>query len=63
MSDPIRVRTLTDGGQSADEIATDVIGFVDAARESLDLALYDEVHGRYPDVAPPAFAESAPSSH
>ena len=37
----IEVRTLTDGGQTADEIANAVASFLGPARESLDLALYD----------------------
>jgi phosphatidylserine/phosphatidylglycerophosphate/cardiolipin synthase-like enzyme len=41
MTDPIRVRTLTDGGQTADDVAGDLIEFLDHARSSLDLALYD----------------------
>lgn len=34
-------RTLTDGGQSAVDVAGEVAGFADAARESLELAVYD----------------------
>jgi phosphatidylserine/phosphatidylglycerophosphate/cardiolipin synthase-like enzyme len=34
-------RTLTDGGQSAAEVARDVAAFLDASEQSLDLALYD----------------------
>jgi phosphatidylserine/phosphatidylglycerophosphate/cardiolipin synthase-like enzyme len=37
----IHVRTLTDGGQSALEIAEYAGEFISAARETLDLALYD----------------------
>jgi len=37
----IEVRTLTDGGQTAAEIATAVASFLDGAKQSLDLALYD----------------------
>jgi phosphatidylserine/phosphatidylglycerophosphate/cardiolipin synthase-like enzyme len=37
----IDVRTLTQDAQTAEEIAADVIAFVDAAQRSLDLALYD----------------------
>ena len=37
----IELRTLTDGGQSAAEVAEDVGTFLDGARETLDLALYD----------------------
>lgn len=38
---PIRLRPLTEGGQSADEIGAEVVGFLEAARSSLDIALYD----------------------
>jgi phosphatidylserine/phosphatidylglycerophosphate/cardiolipin synthase-like enzyme len=41
MSDPIRIRTLTDGGQPALEIAQEVAEFLGAAKRSLDLAQYD----------------------
>jgi len=41
MADPIVVRTLTDGGQTADEIAEMLTGFLDGAHRTLDLALYD----------------------
>jgi phosphatidylserine/phosphatidylglycerophosphate/cardiolipin synthase-like enzyme len=41
MSSSIRIRTLTDGGQQASEIAHDVAEFLGAARRSLDLAQYD----------------------
>jgi phosphatidylserine/phosphatidylglycerophosphate/cardiolipin synthase-like enzyme len=37
----IEVITLTDGGQSAEQIAKRVAGFMQPARESLELALYD----------------------
>lgn len=37
----LTVRTLTDGGQEAQDIAAKIIGFIDEARESLDCALYD----------------------
>ena len=37
----IQVRTLTDGGQSAADIARMVAAFVEPARETLELALYD----------------------
>ena len=35
------VRTLTDGGQTAEDVAGTLGGFLDAARTSLDLAVYD----------------------
>jgi phosphatidylserine/phosphatidylglycerophosphate/cardiolipin synthase-like enzyme len=38
---PITLRTLTDGGQSAEEVAAELVVFLGAARTSLDLALYD----------------------
>jgi len=38
---PIRLRTLFENGQSADEIAAEVCSFIAAARRSLDIALYD----------------------
>jgi phosphatidylserine/phosphatidylglycerophosphate/cardiolipin synthase-like enzyme len=41
MRDVITVRTLTDGGQSPLETAAVVGEFIDAARDSLDLAHYD----------------------
>jgi phosphatidylserine/phosphatidylglycerophosphate/cardiolipin synthase-like enzyme len=37
----IRVRTLTDGGQSAEDVAAELVAFLGVAHESLDLALYD----------------------
>ena len=42
MTDPLlEVRTLTDGGQQADEVASWVVQFLDGARRSLDIAQYD----------------------
>ncbi|HEY1316637.1 MAG TPA: phospholipase D-like domain-containing protein [Gaiella sp.] len=43
MSDvgPVELRTLTDGGQAASEVAGEIATFLNDARESLDLALYD----------------------
>ncbi len=37
----IELRTLTEGGQSAEEIAAEAVEFISAATQSLDLALYD----------------------
>jgi phosphatidylserine/phosphatidylglycerophosphate/cardiolipin synthase-like enzyme len=37
----IEVRTLTDGGQKPEEVARAIAAYLDAARESLDIALYD----------------------
>src|SRR6188472_2290883 len=41
MSERIQIRTLTDGGKQPGEIARFVVGFVDGAERSLDLAQYD----------------------
>jgi phosphatidylserine/phosphatidylglycerophosphate/cardiolipin synthase-like enzyme len=41
MSDPIHVQTLTDGGQTSLDVARKIAAFVDEARETLELALYD----------------------
>jgi phosphatidylserine/phosphatidylglycerophosphate/cardiolipin synthase-like enzyme len=41
MSSSIRIRTLTDGGQPASEVAREVAEFITAAKRSLDLAQYD----------------------
>jgi len=42
VSEPaISVRTLTDGGQSAADVATEVARFLGAAQRTLELALYD----------------------
>ena len=38
---PVELRTLTDGGQAASEVAGEIARFLNDARESLDLALYD----------------------
>ena len=38
---PVELTTLTDGGQPAGRVAAEIATFVSAARESLDLALYD----------------------
>jgi phosphatidylserine/phosphatidylglycerophosphate/cardiolipin synthase-like enzyme len=39
--DPIEVVTLEDGGQRAEDIAARLVAWLEATRESLDLALYD----------------------
>src|SRR5829696_8646004 len=39
--DPIEVVTLEDGGQRAEDVATRLVAWLEASRESLDLALYD----------------------
>src|SRR5215203_4799301 len=41
MSESIRIRTLTDGGQTAADVASDIAAFVGDARHTLDLAHYD----------------------
>jgi phosphatidylserine/phosphatidylglycerophosphate/cardiolipin synthase-like enzyme len=41
MNERIELRTLTDGGQQAGEIATMVAGFLDGAQHTLDYAQYD----------------------
>jgi phosphatidylserine/phosphatidylglycerophosphate/cardiolipin synthase-like enzyme len=41
LSDSIEIRTLTDGGQQAGDVAKQVAAFLGAARRSLDLAQYD----------------------
>ena len=41
LSDSLEIRTLTDGGQSAVDVAKQVASFLEAARRSLDLAQYD----------------------
>ncbi len=38
---PIELTTLTDGGQPATRVAAEISAFLNDARESLDLALYD----------------------
>jgi phosphatidylserine/phosphatidylglycerophosphate/cardiolipin synthase-like enzyme len=38
---PIRIGTLTDGGQRPAEVARRIAGFLEKARTTLDLALYD----------------------
>ena len=37
----IQVHTLTDGGQTSLDVARKIAAFVDGARETLELALYD----------------------
>jgi phosphatidylserine/phosphatidylglycerophosphate/cardiolipin synthase-like enzyme len=41
MNPPVTIRTLTDGGQTAPDVAALVAEFLDGARETLDLAQYD----------------------
>ena len=40
-SAPVELTTLTDGGQPATRVAAEIGAFLTAARETLDLALYD----------------------
>ena len=49
----IQVHTLTDGGQTSPEIAHKIADFVNGARETLELALYDiRLHDETAAVAP-----------
>ena len=42
----IELRTYRDGGQSAEDVAREVVAFLGAAERSLELALYDiRLHG------------------
>ena len=41
VSSAVELTTLTDGGQPARKVAAEIAGFLNGARESLDLALYD----------------------
>ena len=41
MNPPVTIRTLTDGGQTAAEIASQVAAFLDGAERTLELAQYD----------------------
>jgi phosphatidylserine/phosphatidylglycerophosphate/cardiolipin synthase-like enzyme len=41
LSDSLEIRTLTDGGQRAGDVAKEVASFLAAAQKSLDLAQYD----------------------
>ena len=38
---PVELRTLTDGGQAASEVAGEIATFLNDAHQSLELALYD----------------------
>ena len=56
----IHVRTLTDGGQTSLEIARAIAAYLDAARESLELALYDlRLHDETADVVRGALVGAA----
>ena len=47
----IQVHTLTDGGQTSLDVARKIAAFVDGARETLELALYDiRLHDETADV-------------
>jgi phosphatidylserine/phosphatidylglycerophosphate/cardiolipin synthase-like enzyme len=41
MNPPVTIRTLTDGGQTAVDVATEVAAFLDGAKRTLELAQYD----------------------
>src|SRR5215471_4082460 len=41
MNPPVTIRTLTDGGQTAVDIASEIAAFVDEAGRTLELAQYD----------------------
>ena len=41
MAGPITLRTLTDGGQTAEDVAGELVAFLAGARTRLDVALYD----------------------
>ena len=47
----IQVHTLTDGGQTSLDVARKIAAFVDEARETLELALYDiRLHDETADI-------------
>src|SRR6476646_6528234 len=41
MNPPVTIRTLTDGGQTASDVASEIAAFVDEAQRTLELAQYD----------------------
>jgi len=41
MNPPVTIRTLTDGGQTAVDIASEIAAFIDGAERTLELAQYD----------------------
>jgi phosphatidylserine/phosphatidylglycerophosphate/cardiolipin synthase-like enzyme len=41
MNPPVTIRTLTDGGQTAVDVATEIAAFLDEAERTLELAQYD----------------------
>src|SRR5512133_3849672 len=41
MNPPVTIRTLTDGGQTAVDVATEIASFLDGAERTLELAQYD----------------------
>src|SRR6184192_1021009 len=41
MNPPVTIRTLTDGGQTAVDVATQIAAFLDGAKRTLELAQYD----------------------
>jgi phosphatidylserine/phosphatidylglycerophosphate/cardiolipin synthase-like enzyme len=60
MSERIEIRTLTDGGQEPADIAHAVAEFLDAAKETLDLAQYDfNLTGDARDIVAAAITSAA----
>lgn len=58
--DPITARTLVEGGQPAEAIASELAAFLAAARTSLDLALYDvRLPGAVGDTVADALRDAA----
>src|SRR5437879_12763685 len=41
MNPPVTIHTLTDGGQTAVDVATQIAAFLDGAKRTLELAQYD----------------------
>jgi phosphatidylserine/phosphatidylglycerophosphate/cardiolipin synthase-like enzyme len=57
---PLEVHTLTDGGQRAEEVAAWLTEYVGAARQTLELALYDvRLPGQVGDAVAGALKEAA----
>ena len=53
----IELRTYRDGGQSAEDVAREVVAFLGAAERSLELALYDiRLHGEAAELVKAALA-------
>lgn len=60
MPSPITVRTLTQGGQDAEQTAATLIGFLGIAKSTLDIALYDV---RLPGTVGDAVADALRAAH